>query len=476
MELPVMNSGVTLSDFNMTGSGHYDGAGNLLGQTASMSGAPASYSGSTTYAYNGIDELTHEQSNRLGSYTNVFAYDNAGNPTTWKGAAQTYNNDNQNLAQGYDQDGNPTSWQGNALTFDSANHLTSVGAVLTAGYNAEGLRAWKQNASGYTYFIYDGLVPIAEVSSGGAVQAVNSWGADGLASRRNVSSNSSVFYTFDAQGNTVQRLDGSGNILGSYGFDAFGVRASTDNSTDPYSGFGAQWGYYRDSETGLSLLGHRYYDATQGRFLSRDPIGYDGGLNLYAYTASNPLTSIDPTGDTSVYIPGFGDIHGHVNPDEWRQRQKNNQYPPSIPGDDLEKDCDFAKQMAHNFSQPPILPLDEDGPLIPEPTPFLLWFAGMVRPHGPWDFKSHVNPSKDPEGWLNYDEYGNFHFGATGAAGGISLDLLLRGAGVAQYMTPNTDPAHWGYPWQGPPYGDDPPGQYWVQQGYNWYVQHHPDQ
>jgi RHS repeat-associated protein len=226
----------------------------------------------------------------------VFAYDNAGNPTTWKGAGQTFNPDNQNNAQAYDTDGNPTSWQGNALTFDGANHLTAIGNVLTAGYTAEGLRAWKQSAAGSTYYIYDGLTPIAEVNGSGAVQAVNSWGANGLASRRNVSSNSSVFYTFDAQGNTAQRLDGGGNVLGSYGFDAFGVRASTDNSTDPYSGFGAQWGYYRDSETGLSLLGERYYDASQGRFLNRDPIGYDGGLNLYAYTENNPLIGWDPWG------------------------------------------------------------------------------------------------------------------------------------------------------------------------------------
>jgi YD repeat-containing protein len=71
LDLTNSHGGTTLSDFNRSGSGHYDGAGNLLGQTASMPGAPASYS--TAYQYNGIDELTHEQSNRLGSYTNVFA-------------------------------------------------------------------------------------------------------------------------------------------------------------------------------------------------------------------------------------------------------------------------------------------------------------------------------------------------------------------------------------------------------------------
>jgi RHS repeat-associated protein len=157
-----------------------------------------------------------------------------------------------------------------------------------------------------TYFLYDGLTPIAETDGNGNVTAVNTWGVNGLASRRNVSTNASTFYSFDVQGSTVQRLDSSGNVLGSYGYDAFGVRVGTDSSTDPYCGYGAQAGYYRDCETGLSLLGHRYYNPSQGRFLNRDPIGYNGGLNLYAYTGSNPLKGIDPQGQETEFWDGVG--------------------------------------------------------------------------------------------------------------------------------------------------------------------------
>ena len=254
--------------------------------------------------HDGHDQLTHEQSSRWAGYTNVFNYDPAGNPTTWKGATQTFNQDNQNNASTFDLDGNPASWQGNALTFDAENHLTAVGSVLTAGYNAEGLRVWKQSSAGTTYFLYDGITPIAEVDSSCNVHAVNTWGANGLASRRTVSTNSSTFYSFDVQGSTALRLDANGNTLGSYGFDAYGTRASTDNSSDPYSGFGAQFGYYRDAETGLSLLGHRYYDPGQGRFLNRDPIRYRGGLNLYSYVRNRPMIGIDPS--------GFENSFGHI--------------------------------------------------------------------------------------------------------------------------------------------------------------------
>jgi YD repeat-containing protein len=113
-----------LSDFNLTGAGHYDGAGNLLGLTANLPAAPANYSGSTVYQYDSKDQLTNEQTTRFTAYNDAFAYDNAGNPTTFKGTTQTFNGDNQNAATTFDNDGNPMSWGTSALSFDTASHLT----------------------------------------------------------------------------------------------------------------------------------------------------------------------------------------------------------------------------------------------------------------------------------------------------------------------------------------------------------------
>ena len=53
-------------------------------------------------------------------------------------------------------------------------------------------------------------------------------------------------------------------------------------------------------ETGLSLLGHRYYDTGTGRFITRDPIGYAGGSDLYSYTENNPVGRKDPSGYIST--------------------------------------------------------------------------------------------------------------------------------------------------------------------------------
>ena len=60
-------------------------------------------------------------------------------------------------------------------------------------------------------------------------------------------------------------------------------------------GFGGQFGYYWDYPE-LLLLGHRYYNPNDGRFLTRDPIGYKGGINLYGFAGNNPVNESDPSG------------------------------------------------------------------------------------------------------------------------------------------------------------------------------------
>ncbi|MCC6361484.1 MAG: RHS repeat-associated core domain-containing protein [Phycisphaerales bacterium] len=46
----------------------------------------------------------------------------------------------------------------------------------------------------------------------------------------------------------------------------------------------------------LSHIGARWYQPDVGRFVQRDPIGLEGGLNVYAYVENEPLHSVDPLG------------------------------------------------------------------------------------------------------------------------------------------------------------------------------------
>lgn len=55
-------------------------------------------------------------------------------------------------------------------------------------------------------------------------------------------------------------------------------------------------GQYYDAETGLHYNYYRYYNPPIGRYLTPDPIGLWGGLNLFVYTANNPVRFTDPKG------------------------------------------------------------------------------------------------------------------------------------------------------------------------------------
>jgi RHS repeat-associated protein len=78
------------------------------------------------------------------------------------------------------------------------------------------------------------------------------------------------------------------------GFDAYGNPSNPTIGT-PFQYQGA-WGGYTDSETGLVLQGHRYYDPATGTWLTRDPIGQNGGINVYGYVGGDPVNWGDPSG------------------------------------------------------------------------------------------------------------------------------------------------------------------------------------
>ena len=289
----IQADGTLLSEFAVQNMGGYDGAGNRTSLTSTIPGAPATYSGTTFFAYDQKNQLLQEQSQRNGGYTNTNNYDTAGNPTTLRNQLNMFDADNQNTANHYDGNGNPTDRLGSLMTFDPENRLTTIGSQTILGYNGDGLRAWKQNTGTRTYFLYDGTDPVCELDTSGNVIATNTFGAEGIVSRN--SSGSTVFYAFDLQGNVVQRMDTNANVLSTNTYDANGSRISTDNNVEPWT-YNAQWGYYTDAEIGIQLLIHRYYDQRLGQFLTRDPISYEGGVNIYSYVQNNPTDRTDPSG------------------------------------------------------------------------------------------------------------------------------------------------------------------------------------
>ena len=216
------------------------------------------------------------------------------------------------------------------MTGDSAGSQTN-------GYDGDGLRVLKQSGGNTTYFLYDGTQPVMEYNSSGMLLATNTLAVQDLVSRH--ASTGSTFYTFDEQRNVSQRLSSTGTIVGSDLYDAYGGRAGTTAQGDPF-GYRAQAGYYTDLETGLILCAHRYYDPAMGKWLTRDPISYRGGINLYEYVGNGPTHWVDPSGYDAGWAGGPGGRGGAwggpgdedgTSAEPWKQGFEIPEYPLGPP-------------------------------------------------------------------------------------------------------------------------------------------------
>ena len=102
------------------------------------------------------------------------------------------------------------------------------------------------------------------------------------------------YYYTDSQGTALSVTDQTGSVLAIYDYRPYGY-GLLNQSTVP--GFA---GHANDLDTGLIYMGARYYDPVSGRFVSRDPVRFQGGnvfaSNEYVYANANPFVYTDPTG------------------------------------------------------------------------------------------------------------------------------------------------------------------------------------
>lgn len=115
------------------------------------------------------------------------------------------------------------------------------------------------------------------------------------------------YYVTDGLGSVRLVVDETGAVEGAFDHDAWGV---PDTSVTPpgaelrahtfVGGLGQ-----RNEGGGLYYARQRWYDPGLGRWLSADPIGFSGGLNLYTYVGNNPINWADPSGLDKAYLGGF---------------------------------------------------------------------------------------------------------------------------------------------------------------------------
>ena len=265
------------------------------------------------YTYDAASRLTGIEywngTTLLGNLT--YEYDAAGNRTKIGGSyartglpqpvsSSSYNEANQQTAwagtmQTYDANGNLVGDGTNTYTWDARNHLafmTGPGLSASFQYDAFGRRTNKTINGSSTGFLYDGFNPVQELS--GTTPTANLLTGrqiDQYFARTDAAGSKS--FLNDQLGSTVALADSSGTVQTEYTYEPFGnttVTGATSSNTLQYTG--------RENDgTGLAYYRGRYYSAGSQRFISNDPIGFNGGdVNLYAYVSNNPLRWRDPLG------------------------------------------------------------------------------------------------------------------------------------------------------------------------------------
>lgn len=231
-----------------------------------------------TYSYDDADKL---QSIKIGGVTQKsYGYDTAGRTTSLVTGAGT-------TTLAYDYEGRITT-----ITYPST-------ATNTFTYSGLDARVSKVDSLGTSTYKRDGAgITSPVLSDGFAVYT------PGLSERRG---STTKHYGADRLGTNSLEIDGSQTVTAAKAYDAFGVPVSSSGSSASPFGFAGKHGYQEDLDSGLKLLGCRYYDSSVGRFLSRDPA--KDGSNWYTYCENNPIACIDPDGQVvwfvAVLVVGF---------------------------------------------------------------------------------------------------------------------------------------------------------------------------
>jgi RHS repeat-associated protein len=300
--------------------------------------------------------------------------------------------------------------------FERRNHTPRPGFATLKSQTIQ-RNSWHlggRTATGPSVYLYDGAMQLEELDATGNLGAGYTHGNEmdePLAERR---SGVPSYFEQDALGSSTSLSNSNGTLSNTYTYDSFGrLSASTGNLVNPVQYTGREF----DSETTLFYFRARYYDRNTGRFVSEDPSGFAGGFNFYAYVQNDPNDSADPSG---LCPSPCNDLPAHP------------------------QDANVIQNMWQ---------AQDNG--------YRWWYRMVTNGNGPWDYKYYHH-----ENHHEYDDFGNFNYGATGCALGIPLNILLRGAGWAKSRLLVSDP--YGNPLWRYPYGNQPDKQEQVIKGYEY--------
>jgi RHS repeat-associated protein len=276
---------------------------------------------SIQWTYDNLYRLTGETRKNGSSVVaqSAFTYDLTGNRLTQtvNGVTTnyTYNELDQLITAGatqyqYDGRGNlKQETNGTDVTrynFDAANRLASVilpdNTTISNSYDPDGRRVNQAIGTQVTSYLWDETSLYGDVvyETTGSVNTSYVLAGSKLISQ--TQNGSTSFYLQDGQGSTRNLVDSTGNVTDSYSYTAFGeIYSQTGTTENKYLYTGQQY----DSTLGVYSLRARYYNPSNGRFLSQDANSVNVNnpieLNRYVYAANNSVNLSDPSGNSAFF-------------------------------------------------------------------------------------------------------------------------------------------------------------------------------
>ena len=260
---------------------------------------------SEVYTYDGANQI---KSLQRESHSEAWNYDSTGNWLQHKRNGdiehRTHNAANEiQTACTHDKNGNMTLMPSLKGKYDAWNRLVQVGNSIRYEYNGLNQRVKKTVSGVTTTSFFNSQWQELESTEPQSSDCVYIWGLryiDDLVLRERGSEK--LYSLADPNWNVVAIVNASGTVQERMRYDAFGkvTWLDSDFAVKPKSEY--TWnrtftGQVFDTETGLMLYRNRFYHAGLGRFVTRDPIGYDAGdENLYRYVENSPAFSLDPNG------------------------------------------------------------------------------------------------------------------------------------------------------------------------------------